>query len=420
MDQILKIYERFSKHPHITTDSRKVEQGDIFFALKGDNFNGNKFAATALDAGASFAVIDEEDFFVSADDRYILVEDVLTTLQQLARHHRRTVNPTILAITGTNGKTTTKELTAAVLSKKFENLSYTRGNLNNHIGVPLTLLSIPSDCKMAIVEMGASACGEIELLCSIAEPNYGLITNIGNAHLEGFGGPEGVKKGKGELYEFLAAHEGVCFVREEDSVLIEIADKKELNNRIKYSGKEGEKYDSNLIGEYNKLNIAAAVAVGRHFGVSEEDIKCAIGCYVPTNNRSQRRETEHNTLIIDCYNANPSSMKASIENFRALQNDLHPEKIMILGDMLELGDWSHNTHKEILELALESDCKKIFLVGKNFAAAAEEFTESKERVSVFQNKEILLDALAKSKPTNATILIKGSHSIGLEHCINLF
>ncbi len=421
MDTAERLYEIFREHPSVTTDSRKVNRGDMFFALRGDNFNGNRFADMALAAGASVAVIDDNDFY-KEDGRHILVDDVLATLQSLARHHRRMVAPKVLAITGSSGKTTTKELTATVLSRKYGRLCYTHGNLNNHIGVPLTLLTMPFDCDMAIIEMGASAQGEIRALCSIAEPDMGIITNIGNAHLGGFGGPEGIKKGKGELYDFLAAHNGVGFIRKEDATLCEMADRCGLRNRVYYKGVDGRGFTTQLVGDYNTLNIAATVAIGRKLGVTEPDIRKAVESYIPTNNRSQLRETGRNTLIVDCYNANPLSMKVMIDNFVGMRPSTNSKKMMILGDMLELGEWSAECHRDVIRQALGSDCEYICLVGNNFIGAigtmGSEVAKDK-RLKLYADCASLRRELTDNPVSGATVLIKGSHSIGLEKCIEL-
>lgn len=383
----------------------------MFFALKGDNFDGNKYAAQALAAGAAVAVVDDESVVV--DDRYLLVDDVLKALQQLAHHHRGRFTAPVLAITGTNGKTTTKELTAAVLSRKFRTY-YTQGNLNNHIGVPLTLLSVPSDAEFVIVEMGASSRGEIALLAEIAAPDYGLITNIGRAHLEGFGGEEGVRKGKGELYDYLAAHGGRALFRNDDTTLAAMVAEREGLSAEGYETSVAEGFVSNLVGDYNRFNIAAAVAVGRHFGVAEGDIAAAVAGYEPRNNRSQSMQTEGNLLTVDCYNANPSSMVAAITNFHSTAHADYPHKMMILGDMLELGQWSEEEHRRVLREALAGQAK-VVVVGRHFGAVAEEFSGV---VSFLSTAEAAL-WLKESAPTNSFILVKGSRGIGLERLLEV-
>ena len=309
-----ELYDIFREHPHISTDTRNIGADSIFFALRGATFDGNRFAAEALDKGAAYAVVD--DPAAVTDERMVLVGDTLGALQELAREHRRRLAIPILAISGSNGKTTTKELVSRVLAERFE-VYATRGNLNNHIGVPLTLLAMTRDTQFGVVEMGASACGEIALLASIAEPNYGILTNIGRAHLEGFGGPEGVRRGKGELFDYLAANGGRAFVPREDEMLTNMAAERDGLAAEYYSITLAEDLENHLEGHYNRFNIAAAVAVGRYFDVADERIRHAVGSYVPDNNRSQRTETGRNTLIVDCYNANPSSMRASVANFLA-------------------------------------------------------------------------------------------------------
>ena len=310
---ISDLYALFHRHPHVSTDTRRIEPGSIFFALRGATFDGNRFVNEALAKGAAWAVADDPAA-AGTDARVLVVDDTLRTLQELARTHRRTLGIPILAVAGSNGKTTTKELTSRVLGSRFA-LHATRGNLNNHIGVPLTLLAMTPDTEFGIVEMGASACGEIAGLASIAEPDYGILTNIGRAHLEGFGGPEGVRRGKGELFDYLAAHGGLAFVPEEDAILVAMAAERPSLCVERYSRTLADNIPSHLEGEYNRYNIAAAAAIGRHFGISDADIRRAVAGYIPDNNRSQRTETRRNTLIVDCYNANPSSMRASVANF---------------------------------------------------------------------------------------------------------
>lgn len=355
-DVIERLYEIFCTSKGVQTDSRKVQKGEIFFALRGDNFDGNRYATAALEKGAVAAVVDDES--VAVDERYVVVPNVLTALQELAHHHRKTLSIPFLAITGTNGKTTTKELTAAVLSKRYRTC-YTQGNLNNHIGVPLTLLSIPLDAEFAIIEMGASARGEIALLANVAEPDFGLITNIGRAHLEGFGGVEGIRKGKGELYDYLAAHGGMALYRKDDDELDAMVAEREGLKNVGYSMQLAEGVVSNLVGDYNRFNIAAALAVGDYFGVAKEDALRAIAEYQPSNNRSQSQKTERNLLTVDCYNANPSSMGVAIANHAMTSHAEYPHKVLILGDMLELGEWSAEEHSRILAEALKGDAERV-------------------------------------------------------------
>lgn len=405
------LYEHFVASSGVQTDSRKVALGEMFFALKGDNFDGNRYASQALEAGAKVAVVDDEG--VAVDDRYLLVDNVLTALQGLAHYHRQRLSAPVLAITGTNGKTTTKELTAAVLGRKFRT-HYTQGNLNNHIGVPLTLLSVPLDAEFVIVEMGASSRGEIRLLAEIAAPDYGLITNIGRAHLEGFGGEEGVRKGKGELYDYLCAHNGVALFRSDDEVLASMVAERKGLCAEGYESSLAEGFVSNLVGDYNRFNIAAAVAVGRHFGVTEKDIASAIAGYEPRNNRSQSMQTTWNLLTVDCYNANPSSMVAAITNFHSTSHAEFSHKMMILGDMLELGEWSESEHLRVLEEALAGEAK-VVVVGRNFSSVAGSF----ESVVSFPSTAQAAEWLKENAPTRTFILVKGSRGIGLEKLLPL-
>lgn len=361
-----RLYDLFRIHPHVSTDSRRTEPGSLFFALRGASFDGNRFAADALARGAAFAVVDDPAV-AATDSRMICVGDALTALQTLAREHRRTLGIPLLALTGSNGKTTTKELVSRVLAARFR-VYATRGNLNNHIGVPLTLLAMTGDTDFGVVEMGASAQGEIALLCQIAQPDYGLVTNIGRAHLDGFGGPEGVRRGKGELFDYLAAHGGRAFVPEDDATLVSMASERPSLAAISYSCTLADGMEHHLEGTYNRTNIAAAVAVGHYFGIAEASIRRAVAAYAPDNHRSQRIETGRNTVVADCYNANPSSMQAALENFRAEALGNHCAKVLILGDMLELGHWSSAEHARIVQLALSIEGAQLLLVGEAFAA----------------------------------------------------
>lgn len=413
---INELYDIFEIATGVTTDSRKVENGNLFFALHGDNFDGNLFAINALERGACYAVVDSDVAVTDKPhlaERLIRVDDTLAALQQLAAEHRNRLAIPIIGIVGSNGKTTTKELIASVLADKYE-IYATRGNLNNHIGVPLTLLAMTRDTEFGIVEMGASAQGEIALLCSIAQPNYGLITNIGNAHLEGFKGPEGIKRGKGELFDYLQQSGGRAFVPQEDSVLKQMAEQRDNMAIEFYSRTIANSYKSNLEGDYNRYNIAAAVAVGSYFGIDSERLAIAIENYTPTNNRSQRVVTQQgNTLIIDCYNANPSSMAAALENMAVVESD---KKVLILGDMLELGEWSQEEHCKILQMAMQIEGAEILLVGSHFAAAAELL---KADTKLFPTTAEVSDYLLTHKYTATTILLKGSRGIALEKLINL-
>lgn len=418
--QTEELYEIFLKYPAISTDSRNITPGSIFFALKGASFDGNRFAIDALNKGAAYAVIDDASIALNDNSgRLFLVTDVLTALQALASHHRSKLATPILAITGTNGKTTTKELLATVLSKTMR-IYATRGNLNNHIGVPLTLLAMSRDTEFGIVEMGASAQGEIALLCSIAKPNYGIITNIGRAHLEGFGGEDGVRKGKGELYDYLSMTGATALVRSDDNTLAEMArSRKDLKCEY-YNSNIADGFENSLEGDYNKFNIAAAIAAGRMFGVADGDIRNAIREYNPTNNRSQVIKTEHNTLIADCYNANPSSMQAAINNFFGI-NAAPESKVLILGDMLELGIWSDEEHKRIAELAISGNPAAVYFVGAHFYAASHSISPVANKTSVcfFKDTVELTEYIKNNTPAGKTILIKGSRGISLERIISL-
>lgn len=415
------LYELFLRHPRISTDSRRIEPDSIFFALRGASFDGNRFAVDALEKGAAYAVVDDPSLPAAhpgAVDRLIVVDDVLQTLQSLAREHRRELALPILAITGSNGKTTTKELVSRVLAEKYE-IYATRGNLNNHIGVPLTLLSMTRDVEFGIVEMGASACGEIALLCSIAEPNYGIITNIGRAHLEGFGGPEGVRRGKGELYDWLALTGGRAFIPESDPALLSMAAERETLAAECYPTALADGVEHHLEGDYNRFNVAAAVAVGHYFGVDDERIRYAVASYHPDNHRSQKILTGHNTLILDCYNANPSSMQVSLLNFGQEPLEECTEKILILGDMLELGDWSEEEHRHIITLAAEIPDAHLLLVGPHFAEAYHNMESRPNNTFLYPSQEALAEELRENPVRQALILVKGSHSIGLERLADL-
>ncbi len=417
MSSVESIYELFSSYPKITTDSRNIERDSIFFALHGVSFDGNDYALQAIERGAAYAVVDRTEL-ASQDDRLIVVEDTLVALQELALLHRQRLAIPIVAITGSNGKTTTKELLAATLATNYSVFA-TKGNLNNHIGVPLTLLSMDRRVEVGIVEMGASAQGEIALLCSIAQPNYGVITNIGRAHLEGFGGVEGIKRGKGELFEWLSKSEGVAFIPEEDSIIQDIAARFSSLQQLRYSYSLSEGVESNLEGEYNLKNIATAIAISSKLGASRIFIHKAISKYIPTNNRSQRIVGENNTIIADCYNANPSSMEAAIDNFAKCEEGQHDAgKILILGDMLELGEWSLKEHTHVIELALALKAKKLWLVGDNFKESYQAMGLNKRSVKLFESQSELSKYIARFTPKGFTILIKGSHSIGLERVID--
>jgi len=416
--KIEDLYEIFKSHPVISTDTRKIKNGCLFFALKGEKFNGNKFAENALKEGASYIIIDDKEYKLS--NNYILVNNVLKTLQQLANYHRKQLNIPFIGITGTNGKTTTKEFINAVLSQKYKT-AFTQGNLNNHIGVPLTLLSIPTDCEIAIIEMGANHIKEIDFLCKIVEPNFGIITNIGTAHIEGFGSLDNIKKTKNELYQFIKSVNGKVFVNGDDSTLINLSNNLD---RITYGGRDsdcsgkstsstpsvklewnGQTITSNLYGNYNYDNILAAICIANYFDVSPEKIKEAIENYFPTNNRSQIIEANTNTIFLDAYNANPTSMNAAIETFAENKSE---NKLMILGDMLELGEISQNEHQKITDKIDQLKINAIF-VGNEFNSIDNkcDFTYLKDNTEV-------IDWLKKSTLTNHQILIKGSRGIRLE------
>ncbi len=419
---IEEIYKLFEQSPRISTDSRNIIAGSLFFALRGASFDGNLFAVEALKRGAAYSVIESAEVLALAEAEYatrlILVDDVLRTLQLLARHHRRVLAIEILAITGSNGKTTTKELTLTALEAGFR-VGATLGNLNNHIGVPLTLLSFDSSMQMAIVEMGASSCGEIAELCEIAEPNFGIITNIGRAHLDGFGGEAGVRSAKGELYDWLSKSGGVAFVARDSEVLVEMAGERPQMEISLYDYSLAEGVEHNLVGDYNRYNVAAAVAIARYFGVEEAALRAAIAEYSPSNNRSQRVETKSNTLVVDCYNANPSSMSAAIDNFLREPTTRRGGKALILGDMLELGEWTDSEHIAIIETISKGDFAAIYLVGISFANAYQELSDRIDRDVVwsFDDRERLIEHIDHSPLRDMMVLIKGSRSIRLEEII---
>lgn len=420
---IPELYKLFLAHPSVQTDTRKLKAGDIFFALKGPNFNGNEFAMKALESGAAYAVVDED--IQGADGRIIRVEDSLLALQELARHHREQFTIPFIAITGSNGKTTSKELVYAVLATHF--ITYTtQGNLNNHIGVPLTLLSVQRDAQMAVIEMGANHQKEIESYCRYTQPTHGIITNAGKAHLEGFGGVEGVKKGKGELFDFLRAHNGTAFVYADYDYLAEMS--KDIPHIVKYGTQEGsvqgtiaasEPYidvaiisglgnvasiHTQLVGDYNLPNILCAAAVGKYFGVPEEKIRTAIENYAPSNSRSQLVRKSSNSIILDAYNANPTSMKAAIENFARLQAG---KKVLMLGGMMELGKESVDEHKGIVDLIGKYHWDHVVLVGGDFAKVDHGFIffpDSAEAREWFEQQHF----------EHTHLLIKGSRSMYME------
>lgn len=430
LSSIEDLYDVFLKHPKISTDTRSIESNSLFFALKGQNFDGNKFSHEALKAGAAYAIIDDVSFDIF--DNTILVDDVLTTLQNLANYHRKQLKIPFLAITGSNGKTTTKELVNAVLSKKYKTLA-TKGNLNNHIGVPLTLLSISNDIEFAIIEMGANHQKEIALLCEIAMPDYGIITNIGKAHLEGFGGIEGIKKGKGEMYDFINAHNGIVFLNTDSDSLNEMLKSRTMNAitygkssnvnlqgeivkeqptlSFKWRWKSGEYnyIDSQLPGVYNLTNFLCAACIGSYFGVSENEINEALSSYVADNNRSQIIKKNNKTILLDAYNANPSSMEAAINNFVKLEAK---RKVVFLGNMLELGDEAHLEHQKLVNLLKQNSFSEVYLVGNLFKDVACDF-------HFFESVDQCRATIKNKDFTNATLLIKGSRGSKMEKLLEV-
>jgi len=465
------IHKLFLQNPVISTDTRKISPGSLFFALKGDNFDANTFAEQAIAAGAAYAVIDNSAYRFG--EQYILVENVLTALQDLARHHRRQLSIPVIGLTGTNGKTTTKELINSVLSQHFKTLA-TQGNLNNHIGVPLTILTIDASHEIAVIEMGANHQKEIALLCSIAQPTHGLITNVGKAHLEGFGGVEGVKKGKGELYDYLLKESeseddlGVAFISSDNAVLMDMQEARGLKNVVYYGADDernlvtgklidnspylslkwannstGKTYPvkTQLTGAYNLDNILAAICIGVYFKLSADEINKGIEDYQPKNNRSQIVQTDTNTLICDYYNANPSSMFAAIENMGQISAQ---RKVLILGDMFELGAESVAEHGSVVKKAIDTSVDDRIFIGKGFFAVSKKLEESssdkaenptdanhlsdfrtpdsyRDGLSVFfETVEDAIESLKANPIKNATILIKGSRGMALERLAGLF
>ncbi len=424
--KIKTIYSYFLACNSVCTDTRKLNIDDIFFALKGDNFNGNKFAEQAVQKGAKYAIIDEKEY---KSKNTILVEDVLITLQELAAYHRKQLNIPIIALTGSNGKTTTKELINSVLSKKY-NTTATEGNLNNHIGVPLTLLSMTEETEIGIVEMGANHQNEIEFLCNIALPDYGLITNFGKAHLEGFGGIEGVIKGKSELYDHLKSNNKTVFINTDD--VLQVKQIGDYTNKITFGSRENndcivkfkeanpfvilyfkkEIIKAKLVGDYNFGNIAVAIAIGNHFEIASNEIKNAIESYSPDNNRSEIISKGSNTIILDAYNANPTSMQSALKNF---ENSRDEHKIVFLGDMFELGKHSEIEHQNIVDTLEILKFQQAYLVGSNFYQ-----TKSKsKRIKILESFEDLKILLSKKSIKNSSILIKGSRGMKMERILDL-
>lgn len=429
------LYEIYKKHPVVTTDSRDCPEGSIFIALKGASFDGNKFAAMALEKGCSYAVVDEKEYAVDGDSRYILVDDTLVAFKELAREHRRQFNIPVIGITGTNGKTTTKELISAVLAEKY-NVMHTEGNFNNDVGVPKTLLRLRPEHEIAVVEMGASHPGDIKKLIEYVEPTCGMITNVGRAHLQGFGSFDGVKRTKGELYDFIKATGGLIFLNESNADLVEMATQREMP-RIETYGRDGEgsvtgsvtkcdpflnftwhissdadeaaaepqgaELHTKLVGAYNIDNALAAITIGLHFGVTPEQCSHAIENYTPSNDRSELTVTEHNHLIVDAYNANPSSMAAAIDNFRLMDV---PAKMAILGDMRELGEYSDEEHQKVVDKLKEYNINNVWLVGPEFSKTRTDFRK-------FNTVDEVKAEISRQQPQGHYILIKGSNGIKL-------
>jgi UDP-N-acetylmuramoyl-tripeptide--D-alanyl-D-alanine ligase len=420
--QIEQLYQRFLESGKISTDTRQISEGSLFFALRGDKFNANEFAPQALERGASFCVIDDARF--AQDNRCILVADVLHTLQDLARYHRSKLTIPVIGLTGSNGKTTSKELLLAVLSKKF-NAYATKGNLNNHIGVPLTVLAIDHSYDIAIVEMGANHVGEIALLCSIANPTHGFITNIGKAHIGTFGGFENIIRGKSELYQHLITHQGMVFINSQNAILANMAKRfkspyfypaegdyyqaqlLDADPFIRYRSERGEVVQTQLTGAYNFENIAVALCIGKYFGVDEQAANQAVAAYVPTNMRSQIIKKGSNTIILDAYNANPSSMEAAIQNLASMKAS---HKVAIVGDMFELEQEAGKEHARVGELLKEKNFDRVYLCGTLMKSAK----ERNPSAHYFETKESLVEELKRNPISDSTILVKASRGIGLE------
>ena len=441
MDIIGKLYKMFRESAGVTTDSRTIKGGEMFFALKGENFDGNEYALKALESGAAYAVVDEGTPVSEAkDERIVPVENTLKALKELAAFHRNSVmvegrRLTVIGLTGTNGKTTTKELIRSVLSVKY-NVTATEGNLNNEIGVPLSVLKINDATQLAVIEMGASHPGDINSLVEVSQPDFGIITNVGKGHLLGFGSLDGVRKTKGELYDYISRTGGSVFLNEDLPYLREMAHERGIENVIPY----GVKYDgasvlpmtaecpclgmeiplnctsslllhTHLVGAYNADNVMTAIAVGRHFGVPVEDALKAIESYIPANSRSQMQKTESNTLIVDAYNANPVSMKAALRSLDALVAE---HKVAMLGDMLELGADSVAEHKAIVYCVSDMNLDKVFLVGEEFRKALDSCGSECERISWFADSASLAEHLSKERLSGCTVLIKGSRGVRME------
>jgi UDP-N-acetylmuramoyl-tripeptide--D-alanyl-D-alanine ligase len=424
--EIVSLYQKLKVSTGICTDNRKIKKGQIFVALKGDNFNGNNFAIQAIADGAAYAIVDEK---VGNDERCILVENTLDTLQALAKYHRQQFSIPVIALTGSNGKTTTKELVAAVLEKKYK-VHYTKGNLNNHIGIPLTLLEMPMDTEIAVIEMGANHQREIEGYCKYVLPNYGLITNIGKAHLEGFGGIEGVLKGKTELYQYIGVHGGKLFVSDMSQRLLDKSSEFVDKNNIIFYGKgatalasgglletkeclsfrwKGNEIKTQLVGDYNIENALLAVCIGLYFDVAEKDICEALERYSPNNNRSQMIEYKGNKIVMDAYNANPSSLSVALQNFDKLAS---PAKIAIVGEMMELGEYSRVEHQKIAQQVSQMELEARIFVGEGFS-----FLKADNSVLYFENTQALKSWFDAQGYSTKTILLKGSRKNALENLL---
>ncbi|WP_316769997.1 UDP-N-acetylmuramoyl-tripeptide--D-alanyl-D-alanine ligase [Pedobacter frigiditerrae] len=426
-----QLYKHYLNHPIICTDTRTITKGCLFFALKGENFDANTFALQAIEQGAAFAIIDNEEY--AKNEQCILVSDVLTSLQDLARHHRKQLKIPVIGLTGSNGKTTTKELIRAILAERFKTFA-TKGNLNNHIGVPLSILSMQSDVEIAVIEMGANHQKEIEFLCELAQPTHGLITNVGMAHLDGFGGFEGVKKGKAELFAYLKSHHGFAFINRNNPYLLEMSQKADLN-KVVYYGTDKEnavsgelKYSdpliefgwskkginhaakANLTGTYNFENILAAICIGDFFGLTPAEINNGLANYFPTNNRSQLTKTDNNTVICDFYNANPSSMTAALNNLKSLSATY---KIAIIGDMFELGEEGPAQHEMVVKLAVENELSTLF-IGKSFFEFKDKYAGQ-----FFSTPIDAAKYLQENPIKDKLVLLKGSRGMALEQLLPL-
>jgi len=427
---IEQLYNLFKKCNRLSTDTRTIQSGDLFIALKGENFNGNQYAEQAIDKGAQFAVIDEEKYHTHPE-KQILVPDALQALQQLSNHHRKQFDIPVIGLTGSNGKTTSKELITAVLSQQYKVVA-TKGNLNNHIGVPLTLLNINESTEIAVIEMGANHIGEIKELCEIAEPNFGLITTIGKAHLEGFGSLEGVRKTKMELFDFLQANKGFAFINADQQEILDAATHFEFDKKTTYGQSpfadvigvpvkddlkarliyQDTGIDSQLFGHFNFINLLAAIAVGKHFSISTENMKRALMEYSPQNKRSQIVDTQNNTLIIDAYNANPTSMEIAINEFANQQ--FEGKQMLVIGDMLELGEHEKAEHQSIIQLVKEKNFDEVYFVGEIFY----ELIKPDMKSSFFKQTNDLMDFFKSAPKAGYHILVKGSRKIKLEELVD--